>query len=499
MNITVARGEIQKRREQALVVNLFEGVGQPGGATGAVDREIGGLIGRAIADGDFGGKKNETLLLYTHGRIQAPRVLVVGLGKKESFDPEAARQAAGTAAGNLQKLGVEKAATILHGAGEAGLDVEEAAQAVAEASTLACYRFDQYRSRKRKASRLRSLAIVEFDQSKLAAARRGTRAGRAIAAAASLARDLANHPGNTATPTYLASAARRIARSRSLRCQVIDETGMRRLGMGALLGVTRGSSEPARFIVLEHNAAREGNPLVFVGKGVTFDSGGISLKPGDRMADMKFDMSGAAAVIGAMQAVSDLDLPHRIVGLVPATENLPGGRAVKPGDVLKTISGKTIEIDNTDAEGRLILADALGYARRLKPAAIVDLATLTGACVVALGSHAAGMLGNDEELKERVLKAGDETGERVWPLPLWPEYRDQIKSAVADMKNTGGRAGGAITAASLLEEFVDSPWVHLDIAGTAWTTRAKPYIPKGGVGFGVRLLTRLARDWKRAV
>ncbi|MCY3762918.1 MAG: leucyl aminopeptidase, partial [Gemmatimonadetes bacterium] len=324
-------------------------------------------------------------------------------------------------------------------------------------------------------------------------------AGGAIAAGAALARDLANHPGNTATPTYLASAARRIARSRSLRCQVIDETGMRRLGMGALLGVTRGSSEPARFIVLEHNAGKGGKPLVFVGKGVTFDSGGISLKPGDRMADMKFDMSGAAAVIGAMQAVSDLDFPHHIVGLVPATENLPGGRAVKPGDVLKTITGKTIEIDNTDAEGRLILADALGYARRLKPAAIVDLATLTGACVVALGSHAAGMLGNDEELKERILKAGNETGERVWPLPLWPEYRDQIKSAVADMKNTGGRAGGAITAAALLEEFVDSPWVHLDIAGTAWTNRARPYIPKGGVGFGVRLLTRLARDWKRAV
>ena len=499
MNITVARGEIQKRREQALIVNLFEEVGQPGGATGAVDREIGGLIGRAIVDGDFAGKKNETLLLYTHGLIESPRVLVVGLGKRESFDAEAARQAAGTAAGKLQNLGIEKAATILHGAGEAGLDVEVAAQAVAEASILACYRFDGYRSGKRKASRLRSLAIVEFDPSRLAAARRGTRAGRAIAAAASLARDLANHPGNTATPTYLASAARRIARSRSLRCQVIDETGMRRLGMGALLGVTRGSGEPARFIVLEHNASRGGKPLVFVGKGVTFDSGGISLKPGDRMADMKFDMSGAAAVIGAMQAVSDLDLPHRIVGLVPAAENLPGGRAVKPGDVLKTITGKTIEIDNTDAEGRLILADALGYARRLKPAAIVDLATLTGACVVALGSHAAGMLGNDEELKGRVLKAGDETGERVWPLPLWPEYRDQIKSAVADMKNTGGRAAGAITAASLLEEFVDSPWVHLDIAGTAWTTRAKPYTPKGGVGFGVRLLTRLARDWKGEV
>ena len=498
MNITVARGEIQKRREQALIVNLFEGVGQPGGATGAVDREIGGLIGRAVADGDFAGKKNETLLLYTHGRIEAPRVLVVGLGKKESFDPEAARQAAGTAAGKLQDLGVEKAATILHGAGEAGLEVEEAARAVAEGSILACYHFDQYRTRKSRASLLRSLAIVEFDRSRLAGARRGTRTGRAIAEAASIARDLANHPGNTATPTYLASVARKIARSRPLRCQVIDETGMRRLGMGALLGVTRGSSEPARFIVLEHNAAKGGKPLVFVGKGVTFDSGGISLKPGERMADMKFDMSGAAAVIGAMQAVSDLDLPHRIVGLVPATENLPGGRAVKPGDVLKTISGKTIEIDNTDAEGRLILADALGYARRLKPAAIVDLATLTGACVIALGSHAAGMLGNDEELKEKVLKAGDETGERVWPLPLWPEYRDQIKSAVADMKNTGGRPGGAITAASLLQEFVDSPWVHLDIAGTAWTTRAKPYIPKGGVGFGVRLLAQLARDWKKA-
>ena len=497
MKITATHGEIQNRKDEALVINLFQGTKRPGGSTGAVDKALGGLIRRAITDGDFVGKRNETLLLYTHGRIPTSRVLVVGLGEQKAFDIEAARQAAGTAARKLQNLGIKSASTILHGAGSAGLDVEISAEATAEASMLACYAFNHYRTTKDKTARLQTLTIVEFDKSKITAARRGIRMGQAIASATSLARDLANHPGNTATPTYLAQEARKIARNRNLFCQVIDEKGMARLGMGALLGVAQGSEEPARFIVLEYNKAKRGKPLVFVGKGVTFDSGGISIKPGANMADMKFDMCGAAAVIGAMQAIADLKIPQYVVGLIPATENLLDGKSVKPGDVLTTLTGKTIEIDNTDAEGRLILADALGYAQRYKPAAIIDLATLTGACVIALGAHAAGMLGNDDELKNRVDIAGNKTAERVWSLPLWDEYRDQIKSSVADMKNTGGRAGGAITAAALLEEFVgDSPWVHLDIAGTAWSSREKPYIPKGGVGFGVRLLTQLARDWK---
>ena len=281
---------------------------------------------------------------------------------------------------------------------------------------------------------------------------------------------------------------------------------MKKLGMGALLGVSQGSQQPARFIILEHGrsnktkAGRAAGPLVFVGKGVTFDSGGISLKAGSGMQDMKFDMCGAAAVLGAMQAVAALKVPQHIVGLIAATENLPSATAFKPGDVLKTLTGQTIEIINTDAEGRLILADALGYATRYNPAAVIDLATLTGACVVALGNHASGLMTNNQALADRVLKAGEVTGERAWQLPLWDEYRSGIHSSVADMKNAAGREGGAITAAMLLAEFTKSyPWVHLDIAGTAWSAKAKPYIAKGGVGVGVRLLTQLARTWETSV
>lgn len=500
MNIRVHHGQIQKQRSAALIVNLFQGA-RPGGATKAVDQTLGGLISAALDSGDFTGKKNELLLLYPAKGLKgiaARRVLVVGLGKQADFTVEIARQAAGTAARRLQDLGVEEAATVLHGSGAGGLDPETAAQALAEASLLACYRFDHYHSGEQERRTLKTLTVVEFEAAKLNAIRRGLRTGTEIARATSLARDLGNHPGNVATPSYLAGVARRLARRYGLRCRIIDQRSMRKLGMGALLGVAQGSVQPPRFIVLEHNKRAGGRPLVFVGKGVTFDSGGISLKPGDKMEDMKFDMSGAAAVLGAMQAMAALKLPRYVVGLVAATENLPDGRAFKPGDILKTLTGKTIEIVNTDAEGRLVLADALGYARRLKPAGVVDLATLTGACVVALGHHASGMFSNDEQLAERVRQAGEHTNERVWPLPLWEEHREQIKSDYADMKNTGGRPAGASTGAALLAEFADDyPWVHLDIAGTAWSSQAKPYIPKGCAGLGVRLLVQLARTWKK--
>ena len=500
MNITVRQGEIQKTETEALVVNLFHGA-RPGGATAAVDAELGGLIGRVVDSGDFTGEKNRTLLLYPDaGGLPARRVLLVGLGRQNEFDLETARQAAGTAARRLQELGVEKAATVLHGAGAGGLETEEAAQAVAEASILACYRFDEHKSRK-EGKVLRQLTVVEFDGARLAAVRRGLRMGRSIAEGTCLARDLVNHPGNTATPAFLAGRARSLARRHEgLRCRVLDEAAMRREGMGAILGVSAGSAEPAKLIILEHGlsprrrGARRKKPLVFVGKGVTFDSGGISIKPGSGMGDMKMDMSGAAAVIGAMEVVARAGLARPVVGIVPATENLLDGKAYKPGDVLTTMAGQTIEIDNTDAEGRLILADALTYAQRYEPEGIVDLATLTGACVIALGSHASGLMANDDGLAERVEAAAEATAEKVWRLPLWPEYRRQIRSQVADMKNTGGREGGAITAAALLSEFAgDTPWVHLDIAGTAWTDRARPYVPRGGVGVGVRLLVELAR------
>jgi leucyl aminopeptidase len=499
MNITVQQGEIQNRSDEAIIVNLFEGA-RRGGATAAVDKASGGLISTAVDSGDFSGKRNQTLLLYAGKEMATARIIVVGLGKKEAFNLEVARQAAGTAARELQHLGIRQASTILHGSGAGGLDVVDAAEAVAEASALACYRFDEYKTSGTNKKALRKLTVIEPDRRRIPTIRRGVRAGLRIADATCLARDLINQPGNKATPTYLAQTACRIAREgERLRCQVLDEAAMKRLGMGALLAVSRGSAEPARFIILEYNKkANRHPPLVFVGKGVTFDSGGISIKQGAGMEAMKRDMSGAAAVLGAMQAISSLKLPLYAVGLVPATENLLDGKAFKPGDILQTLSGKTIEILNTDAEGRLILADALTYAERFKPAGVVDLATLTGACVTALGHHATGMMSTDETLAARVRAAGERTAERVWPLPLWDEYREQIKSDVADLKNTGGRPAGAITAAALLAEFAQGyPWVHLDIAGTAWTSKAGPYVPKGGVGVGVRLLTQLARDWPK--
>ncbi len=505
MKITVRQGEIQKARDEALVVNLLQSDSAStklGGATAAVDKALAGAIQRVLRSGDFKGEKGQTLVLYPEARFPTQRVLLVGLGKQADFTLDVARHAAGAAALKLQGLGVTSASTVLHGAGAGGLAVEAAAQALAEGSILACYRFDGYRSgASGDRPTLQRLTVVEGDARRVTGLRRGIRAGIQIAEGVCLARDLCNHPGNTATPTYLATRARGMARRTGLRCRVLDEAAMRKLGMGALLGVSAGSAEPARFIILEHGkltgkGARK--PLVFVGKGVTFDSGGISIKPGAGMGDMKFDMSGAAAVLGAMQAVAELGISQPVVGIVPATENMLDGKAFKPGDVLRTMAGKTIEIDNTDAEGRLILSDALAYAQRYEPAGIVDLATLTGACVVALGEHASGLMSNSDDLSAKVEAAAQGTGEKVWRLPLWPEYREQIKSNVADMKNTGGRSGGAITAAALLAEFVgDTPWVHLDIAGTAWSSKTRPYTPRGGVGVGVRLLVELARNWSQ--
>lgn len=502
MNITVRQGEVQKARDEAVVVNLFEETDKVSGATAAVDKASGGLIRRVLDTGDFTGRLGQTTVLYPADRrkIAAERILVVGLGRRDSFDAEAARRASAAAARRMQNLGITSATSIVHGAGTGGIDPELAAQALTEAAILATYRFDQHRTKSRDTPGLKKVTILEADARRTAAVRRGVKAGQQIAEAVCLARDLCNHPGNTATPNYLAQTARRLARKHGLRCQILEEAAIRQHGMGALLGVAAGSAQPPRFIILEHNRptgkkAASSRPLVFVGKGVTFDSGGISIKPSAKMGDMKFDMSGAAAVIGAMQAVATLGVKRHIIGLVPATENLLDGKAYKPGDVLKTMSGKTIEIDNTDAEGRLILADALTYAQGLKPAAIIDLATLTGACVVALGSHATGMIASDDDLARQVEEAGTTTNERVWRLPLWPEYHQQIRSDVADMKNSGGRDGGAITAAALLSEFVgDVPWAHLDIAGTAWAAKAGHYTPRGGVGVGVRLLVQLARD-----
>jgi len=341
------------------------------------------------------------------------------------------------------------------------------------------------------------LTLVEFDESKLPEVQEGARVGQIVAEAVCLARDLSNRPANLATPTHLAETAQRLAQDLGLRCQVLERADMEALGMGALVGVARGAEEPPKFIILEYGADRPNLPtIVLAGKGITFDAGGISLKPADKMEEMKHDMSGAAAVLATLQAVARLALPLHVVGLVPATENLPSGRAFKPGDVLKALSGTTIEVISTDAEGRLVLADALAYARRFNPAAVIDVATLTGACVVALGHVASGLMGTSETLMARIKAAAQHTGEKVWELPLWEEYAELIKSDVADVKNVGGRPGGAIIGGMFLKRFAEGyPWAHLDIAGTAYTDKVGPYTAKGATGVGVRLLVRLLQDW----
>lgn len=502
MNLEVKRGAIQDEQTELIVVNLFEEVAEPGGATGAVDKALGGQIRDLIASGDFKGKLNDTALLYTRGAIPAKRVLIVGLGKQEKFDQDKARQASAAAARKTRALGVTRYSTILHGAGAAALDPLQAAQALAEGTHLSQYRFTQHMTEKENKDSgvdLEKVSIVVASEELVAPVRDGARAGEQIAAAVKWARDLVNQPGNFATPSILADEARRMAKANGLKFQALGPADMRSLGMGALMGVAQGSAQEPRFIILEHNPRGEDTPpIVLIGKGLTFDSGGISIKPSDGMEKMKGDMAGGAAVLGAMQAIAALKLPHRVIGLVPATENLPSSTAYKPGDVVKALTGKTIEVISTDAEGRLILADALGYAQRYQPLAAVDLATLTGACFVALGIQAAGLFSNDDTLAARIETAGKATNEKVWRMPIWDEYAKQIKSDVADMKNTGGRGAGAITAAILLSKFADKmPWAHLDIAGTAAIEEEEvPYQPRGATGYGVRLLVQMIRDWQ---
>jgi leucyl aminopeptidase len=497
MQINVKHGHIQDEVSDLIVVNLFEGVVAPEGATGAVDAASGGMIAEVLAGGDFKGQLNTTLVLYSHGKLAAKRVLVVGLGKREKFGLDQVRQAAATAAKKARELGAREYATIVHGAGIGGLPAADAAQAVAEGTLLGLYRFLEHKRPDDDRHELTQVNILAFDREQMAPIEEGVRVGQAIAEGQILARNLSNQPGNVGTPSYLAAQARQIGEHFNVKVSVLDFEECKALGMGMYCGVAQGSLEPAKFIVMEHNAGREGlDTVVLVGKGITFDSGGISIKQSEGMWDMKHDMSGGAATIGAMQVVGALNLPLHVVGIVPATENLLSGTAFKPGDILRAMNGKTIEIQSTDAEGRLVLGDALCYAKRFEPKGVVDMATLTGACVVALGHVAAGLLSNDQPLAERVKAAAEKSGEKVWQLPLWDEYGEQIKSTFADMKNTGGRPGGAITAAAIVKNFVDFPWVHLDIAGMAWGDDEHGYHTKGASGYGVRLCVELLRSWK---
>ena len=457
-----------------------------------VPRELLGDAAGVLEDGDFSGKKGSSVLVYGPGGIRSPRLLLVGLGARSSFGIDALRRAAATAATRARSLKLDSAAFALP-VGEGSAARVAAAEAAAEGAPLGLYRFDRYKSGA-EGHELSTFTIIPDDEG----VAEGAATGASLAAATVLARDLQNEPSNTATPEFLAGRAREIAERHGMDVTVLDRAGIEAEGLNGLATVGRSAANEPRFIVLKHKGGGDEAPVVLVGKAVTFDSGGISIKPSAGMEDMKFDMSGGAAVLGAMDAVGALGLPINVVALVPSTENLPAGDAFKPGDVLTLHSGKTVEIVTTDAEGRLILADALSYARRYDPAAVIDCATLTGACHVALGDHASGLMGNDDGLIREVRNAGEASGERAWHLPLFDEYTEQTRGNIADLKNSGGRYGGALTAGAFLKEFVDYPWAHLDIAGVAYSAKAKnSYTPKGGSGTPARLLVEFLRGRAR--
>ena len=478
-----------------LAVGIWEGTSQPTGALAELDASFGGLVARALEQGDMKGRAdNELLLLRTEAGVGPERLLLLGLGKADKAEPETVRRMAGRMVRAAERLGIDAGAVSL--AGFDALAPEAVAQAAAEGAALAAWRFMELKApdAARPVTTVRAADLVGRGEAE--AYSRGTMTGAAIARGENLARTLQSRPGNVATPSHLAEEAVRAGQSLDMKVQVYDEARMAEEGMHAILAVSQGSEEEARFIVMHHEGGTEGEPpLILVGKGLTFDAGGISLKPPAGMEQMKFDMSGGAAVIGAMQAIAELGVRANVIGIVPSSENLPSGTAIKPGDVIRTLAGKTVEVINTDAEGRLILADALAFGARLKPAAMVDCATLTGSVVIALGHHAAAVLGTDDGLVRELVQAGEASGERCWQLPLWDEYRKQLDSETADLQNVGGRPGGTITAAAFLKEFVgDAPWAHLDIAGTAYGDGELSYQRKGGYGFPTRLLVEWVRS-----
>jgi leucyl aminopeptidase len=485
-----------------LALPVFQRASTLSGLPGEINSRMGGALSDAIERGDFRGRKDETLVLFPRkNEIGASRVLLVGLGKPEDYTVERLRRAVGNAIRTAERIGITSVSFSLEHTGTSSerMGGSLAARAAAEAGVMATWDFKEMKTTIREDDRIKpieELVLIAAKDAPTADYQKSAELGAVSARSANLARDLATRPGNIATPTYLANVARQIADAHGMKLTVLDREQMRAEGMHSLLAVAQGSDEEPRFIALEYNgAAADVQPLVLVGKGVTFDSGGISIKPADRMEDMKYDMSGAAAVLGAMQGIAQLKIKANVVGLIPSTENMPSGTAVKPGDVIGSHLGKTIEIINTDAEGRLILVDALSYARRYNPAAMIDAATLTGAVVVALGQQAIGLMGNDGDLIDEIMAAGLRSGERCWNLPLWDEYRELIDSTIADIKNSGGRMAGTITAGWFLKDFVvDIPWAHLDIAGTAYRDDAAPYLRKGATGTP----TRLFIEWVRS-
>ncbi|RLB71830.1 MAG: leucyl aminopeptidase [Deltaproteobacteria bacterium] len=496
MKITVKKGDALKQKSPCLVLGIFSGKLKSEQLT-QLDQQVAGALNRAIRSKEFSGGKGEFLLLHGGSETVAERILLVGLGKEADFSLRALRQVTSSAAQYLAKKQLANFQLALAQVPLKKSSLAERVQTITEGVLLADYRYDRYlpKDQPGQSAAMDRVVLLISDGDDIAAAKGAVAAAEAITSGVCFARDLVNAPGNLKSPEYLAMQAVAMAEQSGIKAKLLDRRELERQGFGAMLGVAQGSEQRPYLIVLEYRGGDETTrPIALVGKGVTFDSGGISLKPSEKMDEMKMDMGGAAAVLGTMQAAAQLKLPINLVAVVPAVENMPSGTAIRPGDILTSLSGKTIEVLNTDAEGRLILADALTYVGRYQPRVVIDLATLTGACIIALGNQAAAVLGNHDGLIRKLLKAGEKSGERFWQLPLWKEYTDLIKSDFADVKNTGGRAAGTITAAAFLQAFADQyTWAHLDIAGMAWAEQGKAGQPKGGTGFGVRALIEYLR------
>ncbi len=496
MEIRVEKGAAEKFPCELLVLFFFEFPEPLEGPIKNVDLEWKGFISSLMNQGDFKGELFERKLLYTQGGLPAKRILLTGLGKRGEFDLEKWRGAASKAGQYIRDAGIKTFVFPIKKFDR--FAEEELAEAFVSGLLLGVYQYTEFKTTEReKIKEIEEGMLFGETAGELSLIQKGAETGRIIAEAVCEARDLVNGPSNKITPTLLSEKARQIAKDHGMVIEVLEMAQVEAMGMGAFTAVAKGSQEPAKFIILEQNKNTGLDTIALVGKGITFDSGGISIKPSEGMERMKDDMSGAAAVLAIMQAASRLQIPLHLVGIIPATENLPSGKAYKPGDVLKTLSGQTVEVISTDAEGRLILSDALTYSLRYQPKSIIDLATLTGACVVALGDYVTGLLGNDASLLKRIEEASEKTGEKVWRLPLWDEYFEYLKSDVADFRNVGTRAAGTIIGGIFLSKFVEKiPWAHLDIAGPAFIEKERPYVPKGGTGAGVRLVLQLLRDWR---
>ncbi len=473
-----------------LVVNLFEGVETPKGATGVVDKAIGGLISELINKNEIKGKKGEVTIIYTQGKIPAERIMIIGLGRPEEFNFDTIRFIASKFAREAKQRGIDKITTILHGAGIGGMKAFLSSQCIIEGVLLGVYEFKRYMKRVKDECDVKELEIIDIDEEKVKEIEKGIRIGRITAEAQNIARDFINEPSNVLTPENFAERVKEMFEEIGVEVEVKDERWLEENGFGLILGVGRGSAYPPRLIIVRYKGDEKSDKWYgLIGKGVMFDSGGISLKPSQGMDTMKGDMAGGAVVFAVIYALAKLGIKKNILGMVPAVFNLPDGKAIKPGDILTGYKGKTVEIISTDAEGRLILADAISYAEELGADPIIDIATLTGGSVVAFGDVTSAVFSNEKSLVERLIKAGEFTGEKFWEMPLFPEYKEQLKSLYADIKNSGGRKASPITAAMFLKEFVEkSKWLHIDVAGKEIYEKDKGYLKKGGTGIGTRTL-----------